>query len=193
MPLKVLLAEDDTINRNHLYQVLGKTQKYTVYEAPDGRSTIRMATELKPDVIVFHVGMTNLNELEAIKYIQTVNPNVRMLGFSVMYLKNFIKAMLNMGAFGYIVEKFSLTEFEQALLHFQEGTYYLSDRIIRRMATEMLTRIPENHRNGKVDYQLLSRLSRGQARNRIAFDLNLDDDFIQERVDRWVFEWVEMN
>jgi DNA-binding NarL/FixJ family response regulator len=70
MSIKILLADDHRITRQGLRSLLEKEPDMEVIaEAEDGRTTVRLARELLPDVVVMDVTMPDLNGIEATRQI----------------------------------------------------------------------------------------------------------------------------
>ena len=66
MSISILLADDHKIIRDGLKSLLDKHADMTVLgEAENGREAVRLAVQLKPDVIVMDISMPELNRMEA--------------------------------------------------------------------------------------------------------------------------------
>ena len=48
-------------------------------EATDGEEAVKMAKELKPDIIIMDIVMPKLNGVEATKQIKQINPSTALL------------------------------------------------------------------------------------------------------------------
>jgi CheY-like chemotaxis protein len=64
----VLVVDDEKINREILKNILGSD--YTVYMAKDGPSTIEMADNLAPDVILLDIIMPDMNGYDVLKILK---------------------------------------------------------------------------------------------------------------------------
>ncbi len=75
--IKVIIADDHQIVRDGLRSLLEKEPDLEVLATvEDGRGTVRMAEELKPDVIIMDVSMPELNGIESTRQILRDNPGV---------------------------------------------------------------------------------------------------------------------
>ena len=84
MSIKVLIADDHQIVREGLRALLGKEPGITVVgEAEEGRTTLRLARDLSPDVIIMDVAMPDLNGIEATR--QVVSEFPRYQGYRPLY------------------------------------------------------------------------------------------------------------
>lgn len=58
MPARIILAEDETINRMDLKEELQRQGYLVVGEVGDGQSAVNLARELRPDLMVMDIRMT---------------------------------------------------------------------------------------------------------------------------------------
>ncbi|MBX5496794.1 MAG: response regulator transcription factor, partial [Bryobacteraceae bacterium] len=65
MSIRVLLADDHGVVRKGLRFLLENAGMQVVGEAADGREAVRLAEELRPDVVVMDVAMPQLNGIDA--------------------------------------------------------------------------------------------------------------------------------
>src|SRR5437867_1976364 len=61
--LKILVVDDDPLVRNLLLEVLNDT-RLVLYEATDGISAMKLAAQVRPDVILLDVMMPGMNGYE---------------------------------------------------------------------------------------------------------------------------------
>jgi len=72
--IRVLIADDHTMMRHGLKQILELEEDMTVIaQAPNGEEAIKLAKECNPDVILMDINMPGMNGLQAIKEIKEDN------------------------------------------------------------------------------------------------------------------------
>lgn len=82
---RVLLVDDHKVMRQGLTALLrGQRDIQVVGEAANGREAVEMAKSLKPTVIVMDVVMPEMDGVEATRRIKADNPDVRVVGLSMM-------------------------------------------------------------------------------------------------------------
>jgi len=73
MNIKVLLADDHKIIRDGLRSLIERHPEMEVVgEADNGRTTIQLARELEPDVVIMDISMPDLNGIDATQQIVKV-------------------------------------------------------------------------------------------------------------------------
>jgi len=72
-PLRVLLAEDESIIRLGLRRILEEAG-HQVVAAPDGRTAVKLARQTRPDVALLDIKMPGLDGLEAAREIYLQRP-----------------------------------------------------------------------------------------------------------------------
>ncbi len=130
MTIRVLLADDHAIVREGLRSLLSdEADMEVVGEAEDGRSTVRLAAELTPDVVIMDVAMPDLNGIGATHKIMCETPGVRVLALSIHSDSRFVRRMLEVGASGYVPKGCSFQELCMAIRAVAKGQTYLSPAI----------------------------------------------------------------
>jgi len=156
MTIKVLLAEDHHIIRQGIRSLLEKEIGIKVIgEAEDGRETVRLAGELKPDVVIMDVSMPNLNGVEATRKICETDPEIKVIALSVHSDDQYVSGMLTAGASGYLLKDCVLLELVKAIESVANGQMYLSASIARGIVQEYKTM--KNRETGSVFATLTTR------------------------------------
>ena len=128
--IKIILADDHRLMREGLRSLLEKEPGMeTLAEADNGRSAVKLARELKPDVVVMDVSMPDLNGIEATRQVKKESPAVKVLGLSMHADKQFITEMLKAGASGYLLKHCAFDELGHAIRSVSTGQIYLSPAI----------------------------------------------------------------
>jgi DNA-binding NarL/FixJ family response regulator len=128
---RILIADDDPIVREILRNMLGSPNSgFSVTgEARNGEETVRLARELKPDLLLLDLLMPNLPGLEALKEMTTSEFLVRTIVLTASITKQQVLQALQLGARG-VVRKDALGELVSAIRAVLDGQYWLDGKVV---------------------------------------------------------------
>jgi response regulator NasT len=119
----VLVAEDEALIRLDLVEMLREEGYQVVGEVGDGEEAVRLAIELRPDLVILDVKMPKLDGIEAAATIagQRIAPVVILTAFSQ---RDLVERARDAGAMAYLVKPFAKRDLvpavELALSRFAE-------------------------------------------------------------------------
>ncbi len=132
--ITVLLADDHPLLRQALKSLLEKEDDFEIVaEAGDGEEAARLATELRPDVVIMDISMPKLDGLEATRQIKAACPETAVLALTVHNDDQSILEILQAGAAGYLVKSVFGDEVVQAIRAVVTGDMVLSPSIGQRL------------------------------------------------------------
>jgi DNA-binding NarL/FixJ family response regulator len=103
--VRILLADDHDIMRRGLRNLLETHPGWEVCgEAANGREAVKLARELKPDIVVLDLSMPELNGLEATRQIRKELPQTEVLIFTMHDTEQLVREVLAAGARGYVLK-----------------------------------------------------------------------------------------
>jgi DNA-binding NarL/FixJ family response regulator len=130
--IRILLVDDHAILREGIRAILEQEPDITVVgEAEDGRTAVRLACQLIPDIVLMDIAMPLLNGLEATRQIRHDCPEARVLILSMYDNDEYIRQALANGAMGYILKDATAPELINAIHAIQQGEAILSPAITR--------------------------------------------------------------
>ena len=113
-PLRVVVAEDEALIRLDLVEMLGDEGYDVVGQAGDGEEAVRLAEELRPDLVMLDVKMPVLDGISAAERIATarIAPVVMLTAFSQREL---VERARDAGAMAYLVKPFTQSDLVPAI------------------------------------------------------------------------------
>ena len=110
--LKILVAEDETIIRLDLVEMLTEAGYEVVAQAENGLRAIELANELKPDLAILDVKMPQLDGISAAEKIISIAPVLMLTAFSQ---KELVDRARDAGVMAYVVKPFSINDLVPAI------------------------------------------------------------------------------
>ena len=113
-PLRVVVAEDEALIRLDLVEMLREEGYDVVGQAGDGEEAVRLAEELRPDLVMLDVKMPVLDGISAAERIATarIAPVVMLTAFSQREL---VERARDAGAMAYLVKPFTQSDLVPAI------------------------------------------------------------------------------
>jgi len=113
-PVRIVVAEDETIIRLDIIETLTGQGYEVVGEAGNGERAIELVEELKPDLVLMDISMPVMDGISATRYIaeRSLAPVVILTAFSQ---RDLIDQATEAGAMSYIVKPFSETDLVPAI------------------------------------------------------------------------------
>src|SRR5437763_10107913 len=105
MCVRILIAEDETIIRLDLRDLLERSGHDVVAEARDGEEAVALAREHEPELAIMDVKMPKLDGIEAAKRILADNP-IPIVMLTAYGQEELVNRAVEAGVFGYLVKPF---------------------------------------------------------------------------------------
>ena len=131
----VLLVDDHSLVRRGFRKILEDEADIAVVgEAKDGEEAVRLASELKPQVIMMDCAMPGMNGLQATRQILEKNPHILVLMLSMHPEDTLVRQALAAGARGYILKNAVDLELGAAIRRVVAGETVLDSQLERPAA-----------------------------------------------------------
>ena len=122
--VRVLVVDDFKPFRRFICSTLGeRPDSQVIGEASDGLEAVRMAGELKPDLIVFDIALPTLNGLEAARKLA---PYSKIVFVSQESSPDIVQEALNFGGRGYVVKTRAAKDLLAAIETVLQGGQFVS-------------------------------------------------------------------
>jgi len=173
---RILIADDHTLVAE-LCKKLLQAEFDVVGTACDGRALVRMATDLKPDVIVVDVAMPILNGLDAGQQIKERLPAVKLVFLTMNPDPEVAAEAFRRGASGYLLKTCAADEMVIAVRKVLRGMSYMSPSLskdsIRFLRNQSKALVEEQERLTERQREVLQLLAEGKVMKEVGGILNM--------------------
>jgi two-component system, NarL family, response regulator NreC len=139
---RVLIVDDHAFIRRGVQTILHSFPEWEFCgEAENGKEAIRLADELKPEVIIMDVSMPGLNGIEATRAIRKTQPGVKIVLLTLHESAELLRSAFRAGARGYLLKTDAEQELVKALtVVVGEGSYIspkMDSEVVKSVIQEM--------------------------------------------------------
>jgi DNA-binding NarL/FixJ family response regulator len=184
-PIKVLIVEDDPLIQLGLEQSLSQQPNIRVLGvAEDGFIGVKMAQELRPDIVVMDIGLPRLDGISATQKIKQLLPNTHVVMLSSHTDDTEVISALSSGADAYCVKGTSTDNLMAAFAAAKEGATYLDPQVARKVMDHL--KPPAYSENighlSQRELEVLKLIVEGKSNPEIAAVLYLSPNTIKTHV-----------
>ena len=178
--IRILIADDHGIVRTGLKLLLDRIPEMEVAgEAADGREAVRLAAELRPDIVIMDIAMPLLNGLQAAAQVIHENPRTGVIFLSMHTDESYIVKALDAAARGYLLKDNADEDMERAIRAVAAGKPYFSPAIAQAMLEDDVRLMRKRGVQDSYDLltererEILQLLGEGKSNKETAAVLNL--------------------
>jgi two-component system, NarL family, response regulator LiaR len=176
-PVRVLIADDHQVVREGLQMILAESdgEIVVVGEASDGDEAVRLATAVRPDVVLMDLSMPRVDGLEATRRLREAGVESRVLILTSFAEGEGVRDAVRAGVTGYLMKDVLKAELLAAIRLAADGVPTLHPRAqqhLMRGIAEPETPSPFGTLTPR-ERDVLALLARGESNKRIAAALNL--------------------
>jgi two-component system, NarL family, invasion response regulator UvrY len=174
--LSILIAEDHKLIRKITRQIIEN-----IYPGSDFHETdcvaglIELAKIRAFDLLLLDVHLTDGNTLTVLSTVKTLQPDTKILYFTMCPEDIYGKRILNNGADGFLNKRADETELKEAVTTILSGDKYISRKLQRQMADEVITKKMSNpfDRLSDREFEVMILLLQGKSLTEIASEISI--------------------
>lgn len=185
-PIRVVIADDHALLREGTRELLDREDDIIVVgEAADGRQAIALVETRRPDVALLDIAMPDVDGITATREIKRRWPNVAILVLTIHDEEEYVVALLDAGAAGYLLKDVSRRELVDAIRAVHAGDSVLHPGVTKTVldrfrrvddAPEPASSLTERER------QVLEAAASGASNKAIAARLGIGERTVQSHL-----------
>jgi DNA-binding NarL/FixJ family response regulator len=172
---RVLIADDHRLLAEACKSLL-EPEFQVVGIVTDGRSLLKAAAAMKPDVIILDIAMPHLNGLDAGDQINRDMPRTALIYLTMSTEPNVAAEAFRRGASGYVLKQSASDELLIAVRKAVQGASYLSTMIAKETVTFLINQGKQQggeERTTPRQTEILQLLAEGKSMKEVAAELDL--------------------
>jgi two-component system invasion response regulator UvrY len=174
--IKILIADDHTIVREGLKQIVAETADMMVAdEASSGHEVLDKVWNNEYDVVVLDISMPGRDGVDILKQLKRHKPNLPVLVLSMHPEEQYAVRVLKAGAAGYLTKESAPDELITAIRKVSRGRKYVSSTLAEKLAFDLDrdTEKPLHETLSDREYQVMCLIASGKRAKEIAEELYL--------------------
>ncbi|MBZ0274695.1 MAG: response regulator transcription factor [Anaerolineae bacterium] len=180
MPINVLVIDDHAVVRAGIRMLLESDPEIEIIgEGENGQEAIRLAQELKPDVILMDVTMPVMDGVEATRRIKSMGITTAILTLTIHEGSDYFFQMLQAGASGYVPKRAAPEDLLHAIHVIAEGNVFLEPSVAKDLVADYLVRVHDGSERDSYDgltereREVLKLIAEDETNQSIANQLNI--------------------
>jgi NarL family two-component system response regulator LiaR len=182
MTIRILIVDDHSVVRQGLRMFLGLDPELEVVgEGANGEDALRLARQLRPDVVLMDLIMPGMDGVKATEILRRELPTVEVLALTSVMEDALVVEVVRAGAIGYLLKDTQADELCRAIKAAAAGQVQLSPQAAVRLMREV--RAPEHLKAlTERESEVLQLLAQGLSNKEIAHQLSLGEKTIKTHV-----------
>ena len=137
--IRILIIDDHPLFREGLKFLIARNPGFEVVgEAGNGRKGLRMAKELKPDLVVMDISLPDKSGIDLTRDIRSHLSETRVIIVSMHSKIDHISEAFRAGATGYVVKESATERLIQGLEAVSRGEYYLDSSLSHKVVKKLM-------------------------------------------------------
>lgn len=189
--VRILIAEGHTLFREGLRELLDEQPDFHVVgEATDGRETLRLVEDLKPDVLVLDLEMAELPGLDVLKRLGGAVEQTRTILLIAAVEKDQVSEAFGLGARGLTLKDVATDSLLACIRSVMAGKYWILGKPVsdlKLLAREQGKDVKANARSNKYgltrrELEILASIIAGETNRQIAEKLSISEQTVKHHL-----------
>lgn len=194
MSIRILLVDDHTLFRSGLKALLSRQADFEIVgEASDGLEGVKLAEQLKPDLVLLDLDMPVMNGTEALAQMLAANRELPVVMLTVSEDAEDLKEAFVLGARGYLVKNIDAEYLVNGVRQVVAGESVMSpemtSKFVNGIRAKHLSLMPEVRPETvksltERERQILGCLAQGASNSEMANLLNMSESTVKAHLQR---------
>lgn len=194
MSIRILLVDDHTLFRSGLKALLSRQADFEVVgEASDGLEGVKLAEQLKPDLVLLDLDMPVMNGTEALAQMLAINRELPVVMLTVSEDAEDLKEAFVLGARGYLVKnidaEYLVNSVRQVVVGESVMSPEMTSKFVNGIRAKHLSLMPEVRPETvksltERERQILGCLAQGASNREMANLLNMSESTVKAHLQR---------
>jgi DNA-binding NarL/FixJ family response regulator len=189
--IRILVADDHPIFRDGLRKLLEAEADFKVIgEASDGEEAVKLANELKPDVLLLDLAMPRQPGLDALRELTAAAAPVRTILLTVAIEKSQLVEALQLGARGVVLKETSTELLLKSIRSVVAGQYWVGREAVTDLVRVLRDLIPQAGEEAKKkafgltprELEIVSAIVLGFTNRDVARKFNISEDTVKHHL-----------
>lgn len=129
-PISLLIVDDHALIRENWRYILERDPRFLVLaDCENAVEALELVKKLQPDVVLMDINLDGTDGIEATEQISRTVPKTRVIGVSLHNQVNYVQAIFEKGAYGYVTKNSGREELYQAIVDAHGGNKYICREI----------------------------------------------------------------
>ena len=187
--IKVMIVDDHELIREGISKILDMENDIDIiFKAKSGIEALEALKDVKPDVILLDINMSELNGIETLKKIKASGSKTKIIMLTVYDDVEYISQSVNLGANGYVLKDSDSDTLIKTIKIVNEGGSYIQPTLATQLIKHMTNE--KKNTNDKKLLELLTRrelivmkeISSGLNNKSISKKLNISEKTVKNHV-----------
>ena len=194
--IKILIADDHPVVREGLNAMLSREVDFKVIgEAKDGAEAVSKVKELKPDVVLMDLRMPEMDGVEAMRQIRSIDADVKFIILTTYSDDDYIFSGIEAGARAYLLKDAPRDELFKAIRAVYKGESLIQPVVASKLLdrfSQLSRRTPSGEELSEREIEVLCLMAKGAANKEISAELKIAQSTVKTHITN-IFQKLEVN